>query len=261
VEVVGYIALIGIGMVLALIGGGGSLLSVPILVYLFSLDVVTASSYSLFIVGTTSLIGAWLKQKDHRIDVRSGIMFSACSVVAIFSTRKWIVPAIPNEVLIYDNVTLTKRVLILGVFAFLAIASSLAILLNRGNNSGHQDRPRLKLLAPVGFSTGILVGFVGAGGGFLILPSLSFFARLPFKIALGTTLLVIGMNSLLGFLGDIMNYEINWSFLLLITMLCIAGMVIGHSVTNKIPIQRLRRSFGWLVLTIALGILVTEFVF
>ncbi|HEX6890718.1 MAG TPA: sulfite exporter TauE/SafE family protein, partial [Chryseolinea sp.] len=238
-EIIGYIALIGIGMVLALTGGGGSLLSVPILVYLFSLDVVIASSYSLFIVGTTSLIGAWLKQKDHRIDIRSGIIFSACSVIAIFSTRRWIVPAIPDEVLVYDDVALTKRVLILAVFALLAIASSLAILLKRGYNS-HQDQPRLKLLAPVGFGTGILVGFVGAGGGFLILPTLSFFARLPFKIALGTTLLIIGMNSLLGFVGDVLNYEIDWSFLILITTLALTGMVIGNSYITRIPIQRLR---------------------
>jgi uncharacterized membrane protein YfcA len=250
----------GIGMVLALTGGGGSLLSVPILVYLFSLDVVTATSYSLFIVGTTSLLGAWLKQKDQRIDIRSGIIFTSCSVIAIFSTRKWIMPSIPDELFIYDNVAITKRVLILGVFAFLAIVSSLAILLKRNDNTEQQEQSRLKLLVPVSFGTGILVGFVGAGGGFLILPSLSFFARLPFKIALGTTLLVIGMNSLLGFVGDVLNYEINWSFLLLITAIAITGMVIGNKYTNRIPIQRLRYSFGWLVLTIAVGILVNEFV-
>src|SRR5215204_5801048 len=148
-EFVGYLALIGIGIVLSLTGGGGSLLSVPILVYLFSLDVVTASSYSLFIVGTTSLIGAWLKQKDQRIDIRSGMIFTACSVIAIFTTRRWIVPSIPDEVLVYDNVTLTKRGLILGVFALLAIASSLAILLRRSYDSEQQEQPRLKLMLPV----------------------------------------------------------------------------------------------------------------
>jgi uncharacterized membrane protein YfcA len=259
-EIIGYIALIGIGMVLSLIGGGGSLLSVPILVYIFALDVVTASSYSLFIVGTTSLLGAWLKQQEHRIDIRSGIIFTICSVTAIFSTRRWIVPSIPNEVFIYDGIPLTKRVLILGVFALLAIASSLAILLKRNPNSEQREKSRLTLLVPVGFSTGLLVGFVGAGGGFLILPALSFFARLPFKIALGTTLLVIGTNSLLGFVGDVLNYEMNWSFLLLITALAITGMLIGDSYSKKLPVQRLRDSFGWIILTMALGILVTEFV-
>jgi uncharacterized protein len=259
-EIIGYIALIGIGMVLSLIGGGGSLLSVPILVYIFGLDVVTASSYSLFIVGTTSLFGAWLKQKDQRVDIRSGITFIACSVIAIFSTRRWIVPSIPDEVFIYDEITLTKRALILGVFALLAITSSLIILLKRNYDSTLPVESRLSLLVPVGFSTGMLVGFVGAGGGFIILPSLSFFARLPFKMALGTTLLVIGMNSLLGFVGDVMNHEINWTFLLLITSLAVTGMLIGDSFSKRIPVQRLRDSFGWILLTMALAILVTEFV-
>jgi uncharacterized membrane protein YfcA len=259
-EILGYIALIAVGMVLAMIGGGGSLLSVPILVYLFSLDVITASSYSLFIVGTTSLFGAWLKQKDQRVDMRSGFIFIACSVIAIFSTRRWIMPSIPDEVFIYDNITLTKRALILGLFALFAIISSLAILLKRNHNTTVGEESRLSLLVPVGFSTGILVGVVGAGGGFIILPSLSFFARLPFKMALGTTLMVIGMNSLLGFVGDVMNYEINWTFLLLITALAVAGMLIGDSFSRRIPVQHLRDSFGWIMLTMALAIVVTEFV-
>lgn len=260
-EFIGYFALIGIGMILSLIGGGGSLLSVPILVYLFSLDVVIASSYSLFIVGTTSLVGAWLKQKEQRVDLHAGIIFSACSVVAIFSTRKWIVPLIPEEMLIFDNLPITKRVLILGVFALLAIASSLTILLNENWPSQNQGIVRLKLLVPVSFTTGILVGFVGAGGGFLILPSLIFFARLPFKIAIGTTLLAIGLSSLLGFLGDVINYEINWLFLLLITSLATLGMVLGNFYSRKVPVQYLRESFGWIMLTIAIGILVKELIF
>lgn len=259
-EIFGYIGLIAIGMVLAMIGGGGSLLSVPILVYIFSLDVVTASSYSLFIVGITSLLGAWLKQKDQRVDMRSGIIFIACSVIAIFCTRRWIMPSIPDHVFTYDNTTLTKRALILGVFALLAITSSLTILLKRNHNSAERVESRLSLLVPVGFSTGILVGFVGAGGGFIILPSLSFFARLPFKIAIGTTLLVIGINSLLGFAGDVLSYEINWTFLLMITALPVAGMLIGDNFSKRIPVQRLRDTFGWVMLTMALAILVTEFV-
>jgi uncharacterized membrane protein YfcA len=257
-EFVGYFALIGIGMILALIGGGGSLLSVPILVYLFSLDVVTASSYSLFIVGTTSLVGARLKQKEQRVDMQSASIFSACSVVAIFFTRKWIVPRIPEEILFFDHFPITKRVLMLGIFALLAIASALAILLKNNLPSPSRGRSGLKLLIPVSFSIGILVGFVGVGGGFLILPSLSFFARLPFKIAVRTTLLVIGFSSLLGFLGDVMNREINWIFLLLITCLATLGMIIGNFYSSRISAKYLRESFGWIILTIAIGILVIE---
>jgi uncharacterized membrane protein YfcA len=118
-EFVGFFALIGIGVVVSLMGGGGSLLSVPILVYLFSLDVVTASSYSLFIVGITSLLGAVLKnQKEQPVDIRFVIIFCAGSVVAIFSTRKWILPSIPEEVMFRNDFFLPKRALILGGFRF-----------------------------------------------------------------------------------------------------------------------------------------------
>ena len=200
-EFVGYLALIGIGIVLSLMGGGGSLLSVPILVYLFSLDVVTASSYSLFIVGTTSLLGALLKQKEQRADLRAGMIFSMSSVVAIFTTRKWIIPRIPEAVLLGDSLLVTKRALILSVFAALVIASSLMILLKHKWAYNDHGKQRLKFLLPVSFTTGIVGGFVGAGGGFLILPSLIVFARLPFKIAVGTTLLIIGFQFIAGLSG------------------------------------------------------------
>lgn len=259
-EFVGYLALIGIGIVLSTMGGGGSLLSVPILVYLFSLDIVTASSYSLFIVGTTSLVGALLKQKEQRFDMRSGIIFTASSVVAIFSTRKWILPWIPEEVLFGDSLLVTKRGLILGVFALLVIVSSLLILLKHTWPSGDHGKQRLKFLFPVSFTTGILGGFVGAGGGFLILPSLIIFARLPFKIAVGTTLLVIGFNSLLGFLGDVMNYSINWLFLLMITGLATVGMLLGNFYSQKIPVYYLRLSFGWIMMITAIVILIKELI-
>jgi uncharacterized membrane protein YfcA len=259
-EFAGYIALICIGMVLSLMGGGGSLLTVPILVYPFALDVVTASSYSLFVVGATSLLGAWLKQKDHRIDLRASIIFSTSSVAAIFLTRNWILPGIPDEIYYYDHHLITKRGLFLGVFALLAIASSVVILLKPSCKSRQSERQRSMYLIPVGFITGMLVGFVGVGGGFLILPALIIFGRLSFKIAVGTTLLVIGFNSLLGFLGDVMNHPINWLFLSIITALATLGMLLGNIYGKKIPIRHLRLSFGWIMLTISIAILVKEWV-
>ncbi|HEX5168215.1 MAG TPA: sulfite exporter TauE/SafE family protein [Cyclobacteriaceae bacterium] len=257
-EFAGYLALISIGIILSIIGGGGSLLSVPILVYLFSLDIVMASSYSLFIVGTTSLLGALLKQKEERVDMRSGIIFSGSSVVAIFSTRKWILPSIPGEIMIGDSILLTKRALILTVFALLAMTASLIILLKHDWSSADHRKQQLKFLLPVGFMTGMLAGFVGAGGGFLILPALIIFARLPFKVAVVTTLMVIGFNSLLGFLGDVMNYPINWLFLLIVTSLATFGMLLGHLFSKKIPVHYLRSSFGWIMLITAIVILVKE---
>lgn len=257
-EFVGYLALICIGVVLSILGGGGSMLSVPILVYLFSLDIVTASSYSLFIVGTTSLLGVWLKQKEQRIDLRSGVIFSASSVIAIFSTRRWLMYQIPEKIMLDDQVLVTKRALILGMFAFLAITASLVILMKKNWPTRDHGEQRLAFLLPVGFATGLVAGFVGVGGGFLILPALLIFARLPFKIAIGTALLVIGFNSLLGFLGDVMTHPIDWSFLLVITGMAAVGMLLGNFYEKKMPAHFLRLSFGWLLLVCAMTILVKE---
>lgn len=259
-EYIGYLALIGIGVVLSVMGGGGSLLSVPILVYLFSLDIVTASSYSLFIVGTTSLVGAILKQKEQQADMRSGMLFSVSSVIAIFSTRKWILPGIPDVVLVSDSIHITKRALILGIFALLALTASLIILLKHDWSSNDYGKQKFKFLLPVAFVTGILAGLVGAGGGFLILPALIVIARLPFNMAVGTTLVVIGVNSLLGFLGDVMNYTINWIFLLMITGLATTGMLLGNFYGAKIPANYLRLSFGWILFFTAVLIFAKELI-
>ena len=258
-ELIGYISLIFIGIVLSLIGGGGSLLSIPILVYLFSLDVITASSYSLFIVGTTSLIGAWLKQKEHRLNTRAGITFGLSSAAAIFCTRTWIVPSIP-ETLFLGEFLITKRFLMMTVFVALAITSALTVLL-KSNSPTEEGQARFKLLLPAGLGTGMLVGFVGVGGGFLILPALTLFAGLPFKLAIGTTLIIIGVNSLLGFLGDAMIYNMNWIFLLVITSLSTLGMLLGNFYSRRVDATHLRRSFGWIVLTIAICVLFTELIF
>ena len=255
-EPLGYILIIFIGIVLSVIGGGGSILSIPILVYLFSLDVITASSYSLFIVGITSLIGAWLKQKEHRLDTRAGVIFGLCSATAIFCTRTWIIPTIP-ELLFLGEFMITKHILIMTLFVLLASASALTILL-KSNLPAEGVQTKLKLLAPAGLGTGMLVGFVGAGGGFLVLPSLTLFAGLPFKLAVGTTLIIIGINSLLGFLGDAMIYPIDWIFLLTITGLSALGMLLGNFYIRGVDTMHLRRSFGWIVLTIAIGVLFTE---
>lgn len=257
-EFIGYLALIGIGIILSIAGGGGSLLSIPILVYLFSLDIITASSYSLFIVGTTSLLGVWLKQKEHRIDLQSGFIFCASSVIAIFSTRKWLMYRIPEKIMLDDHLLISKRALILAMFALLAITASLIMLMKKNWPTREQGEQKLAFLLPVGFATGILAGFVGVGGGFLILPALLIFARLPFKIAIGTALLVIGFNSLLGFLGDFMTHPIDWSFLLAITGMAAVGMLLGNYYEKKMPAHYMRLSFGWLLLVCALTILVKE---
>lgn len=257
-EIIGYLASICIGIILGLLGGGGSILAIPILVYLFDIDVVRASAYSLFIVGVTSLVGAIPKYKDHLVNVHTGFLFGLPSIVAIFATRKWIVPAIPEVVLTAGDFVLSKRLLILGVFALLMVIASWSLI--QGRKEAHSDDQtwRIPMLILEGAIIGFLTGLVGAGGGFLIIPALVWLTRLPFKTAVGTSLFIIAINSLLGFLGDVLNYPIAWEFLFSITALAVVGIFIGDRLQKRIAADRLKKIFGWLILLTGLWILVTE---
>jgi uncharacterized protein len=257
-EIIGYLASICIGLILGLLGGGGSILSIPILVYLFHFDAVMASAYSLFIVGVTSLVGAIPKYKDHLVNIRTGILFGIPSIISIFCTRKWIVPAIPDVIAHMGTFVLTKRVLVLGLFALLMILASFSMIRGRKELQPDEARFRTFLVILEGILIGFLTGMVGAGGGFLIIPALVFLTGLTFKTAVGTSLFIIAINSLMGFLGDVLNYEMNWPFLLLITALAIAGILIGNRIQKRISSIHLRKAFGWLILVMGSLILVRE---
>lgn len=260
-EIIGFLASIAIGLILGLLGGGGSILAIPILVYLFHIDAVMASAYSLFIVGVTSLIGAIPKYKDHLVDIRTGTLFGLPSIAAIFITRKWVVPAIPEVVFQAGAFTFSKRLLLLGLFALLMVAASMSIL--RGGRQTQTDEREWKvlLLGTQGVVIGFLTGLVGAGGGFLIIPALVWLTGLPFKTAVGTSLFIIAINSLLGFLGDVLNYEIAWEFLLSVTAMAILGIFLGNRLSKKIDSHRLKKGFAWFILFVGLWITIHELVF
>lgn len=259
--ILGYIALLFVGLVLGTLGGGGSILSVPILVYIFSLEPVTATAYSLFIVGVTSLVGSILKHRDRMVDFRTAFLFGVPSLVAIFSMRNWIVPNIPEVLLHAGNFYCTRRGIILITFAVLMIAASRAMIIQDRrfpliDNSGNP-----LLMIPAGIATGLLTGLVGAGGGFIIIPILLLLTNMPFKTAVGTTLLIISVNSLSGFAGDVLNQQIDWPFLLSITGLAIAGIFLAGNLTQKLANHQLRVAFGWFVLGTGVLILVREIIF
>lgn len=257
-ELIGYVACIFIGVVLGILGGGGSILSIPILVYLLNIDVVMASAYSLFIVGTTSFVGAIPKYKKHLVNLRTGFFFGLPSIVTIFITRKWIVPSIPEIVYQTESLTLTKRVLILGVFAILMILASISMIRPSKEITNNNHRFRVVLVIIEGIIIGFLTGLVGAGGGFLIIPALVLLTGLPFKTAVGTSLFIIAINSLVGFLGDVLNYSMDWKLLLSVTALSVIGILIGDRISKKIPAATLRKSFGWFVLIMGCWILFRE---
>ncbi len=257
-KVVGYISLFLVGLVLGSMGGGGSILSVPILVYLFRMDAVAATAHSLFIVGSASLVGSFLKHKTKMVNLPTALLFGGPSLIAIFGMRMWIIPALPEIILQADGFQLTKRVLILGCFAVVMILASTLTLTRKGTPSPEGKQFSDLKLALLGFLTGSLCGFVGAGGGFLIIPVLMYGARLNFKTAVGTTLLIITANSLIGFLGDSMNYAIDWGFLLSVSLLAVGGIVVGARTAMRVPTLVLQRVFGGLILTIGVWILMNE---
>jgi uncharacterized membrane protein YfcA len=257
VEVIGYIASVCIGIILGLLGGGGSILSIPILVYLFHVDAVEAAAYSLFIVGTTSLIGAIPKYREHLVSLRTAALFGVPSIVGTFATRRWIVHRLPEVIWQTEHFMLSKRLLLLGLFAVLMILASLSMIRGR-KAEPDDDRVRTTWLLVQGLSIGILTGLVGAGGGFLIIPTLVLLTGLQFKIAVGTSLFIIAANSYSGFLGDLINMRMDWALLLPITALAIVGILVGNKLNREINGEILRKAFGWLTLAMGCFILARE---
>ncbi|MEI9919108.1 MAG: sulfite exporter TauE/SafE family protein [Bacteroidota bacterium] len=257
-EIFGYFCAVVVGFVLGLLGGGGSILSIPILVYLFNIPPVLAGAYSLFIVGVTSFVGAIPKYKQHLVHLKTGIVFGLPSIISIFITRSFIVPHIPDEVIQVGNFVLSKRMLLLGVFAVLMVLASIPMIRGKRDIASNNKRFRTVLVILEGLLIGFLTGLVGAGGGFLIIPALVFMTGLQFKTAVGTSLFIISINSLAGFLGDAMHHEMNWPFLLSLTALAIIGILIGNSYSKKISGIRLRMAFGWLTLSTGIYILLRE---
>lgn len=261
-EIAGYIASALVGISLGLIGGGGSILTVPVLVYLFRVAPGPATSYSLFIVGATSLAGAWNNYKKGMVSIPTALLFGMSSIATVFLTRRFIVPHIPEKIAQVHSFAVTKSLLIMVLFALLMMAASISMILDKSKESilapaaGKKHFPRL---IANGMGIGIVTGLLGAGGGFLLIPALVLLLKLPMKKAIGTSLLIIALNSLVGFAGDIGQYVVDWRLLLTITLLAIAGIFAGGALGRKLPGEKLKKGFGWFVLGMAVYILMKEF--
>ena len=259
-EIIGYLASLLIGISLGLIGGGGSILTVPVLVYLFKVEPITATAYSLFIVGATSLVGVFPKYKKGEINIKTAIVFGIPSIVSVYSTRAFIVPAIPNEIFTIGSFIATKSFMTMLLFAVLMVFASVSMIRSKkqvAEEEGEQvfNYPMILLEGTI---VGIVTGLVGAGGGFLIIPALVLFSKLPMKQAIGTSLLIIAAKSLIGFTGDYGHQYINWSLLLTVTALAIAGIFMGNAFSNKIAADKLKKGFGWFVLIMGIYIIFKE---
>lgn len=262
-EIVGYIASLIIGVSLGLIGGGGSILTVPVLVYLFGIDPVLATAYSLFIVGSTSLIGAFPKYKHGLINIKTAVIFGVPSIVAVFATRKFIVPAIPDVVFTLGGFEVTKSLLMMLLFAVLMVFASVSMIREKAPTYEKpvEQKFNYPLILLEGVVVGMLTGLVGAGGGFLIIPALVLLSKLPMKQAVGTSLLIIAAKSLIGFTGDLSNYAMDWRLLLTVTAIAMAGIFLGNWLNHKVPSEKLKKGFGWFVLVMGIYIIVKELAF
>lgn len=257
-EIAGYIASFFIGISLGLIGGGGSIITLPVLVYLFGLSPELAISYSLFVVGSTSLVGSFNSYRKGLIDFKTVLLFGISSVITVFITRKFILPLLP-DVIQFKNYSLSFSTLTMVLFAVLMLFASIKMIKAKTINeeSLDEDKNLLKLLL-YGIGIGLITGFLGAGGGFLLIPALVLILKLPMKKAIGTSLLIIALNSLVGFIADTGHYETQWSFLLMISALAIAGVLTGGLLGKKIDGNKLKKGFGWFVLIMGIYIIVKE---
>lgn len=258
--VLGYLASLVIGISLGLIGGGGSILTVPVLVYLFHVDPVLATAYSLFIVGTTSLVGAIPKYKSGEINLKTAVIFGIPAIVAVYATRAFILPAIPKEIVTIGSWVMTKSLLLMLLFALLMVFASFSMI--RGNGATQREDGVQTFNYPMilleGAVVGLLTGLVGAGGGFLIIPALVLFSKLPMKQAIGTSLLIIAAKSLFGFIGDLHHQTMDWELLFSVTALAVTGIFLGNAMGKKVSAVQLKKGFGWFVLVMGIYIIVNE---
>jgi uncharacterized protein len=273
-EIIGYIGAILMGLSLGLIGGGGSILTVPILVYLFQVDAVLATAYSLFIVGLTSLVGSVSHVRLGNVHWRTAIVFGIPSIISVFLTRSYLVPMIPDPIMTFGQdpsggatLVITKSVGLLLLFAVIMVMAAYSMIKpakksgtdTLSNAEDVQPQFNYPLILAEGAIVGLVTGLVGAGGGFLIIPALVLLAKLPMKQAVGTSLMIIAAKSLIGFVGDMRGNEvIDWSFLGVFSSIAVVGILLGSWLSKRIPGEKLKPAFGWFVLVMGTYIIIKE---
>ena len=230
------------------------------LVYLFGIGAEMSTAYSLFIVGSTALVGGVRNAFLGNVNYKTAVVFTIPAFIAVYATRAYLVPAIPNEIINLGKYVLTKDIAIMVFFALVMLAASVSMIRNKSKAEEEENTlPQLNLPAIIleGTVVGVLTGIVGAGGGFLIIPALVLFAKLPMKKAVGTSLFIIAAKSLIGFIGDVQRYgdQLDWTLLLTVTAIAVFGIFVGIYLNNFIDGKKLKKGFGFFVLLMAVYII------
>lgn len=259
-EILGYALAFLIGIIMGLIGAGGSILSSAILVYLFGIAPVVSASYTLLNVGIISLVGSIRYYRKDLVDLKTACFFSAPALSTVYVMRRYIMPLIPESIYRNQNFELSKNVLIMIAFSLLMILISFTMIRRKSPETARilSEKNKLMIIG-LGLLVGILTGFVGVGGGFIIVPALVFFAGLDVKKAVGTSLLIITINTAVGFTVDLntgVNYD--WTFLLKFISITILGMIVSGQLSSQISTERLKRVFGYTMLIVGCWVIFKE---
>jgi uncharacterized membrane protein YfcA len=263
-ELITYAASLFVGLSLGMIGAGGSILTVPVFIFILKVDPLTSSIYSMFIVGISSLAGGIKYIFNKLVDIRTTNVFGIPSVTGVLIARKFIFPSIPDQIFSIGGFIVSKKILFMLCISVLMLMASVRMLC-----AASPKKVTLSVGTPVktgfliiqGLIVGIITGLFGIGGGFLIVPALYFWSRLPMKKAVGTTLLIIAMNSLFSFFTSYSSSLINWSLLLRFSLGAVIGILIGTQIAEKISGNYLKRIFGWFVMCISFYIVFKQFTF
>lgn len=257
--ILGLILAVVMGLTLGLLGGGGSILTVPILVYVMGVDPVLGTAYSLFVVGTTAVVGGWRKHTQGLVEWKTGLTFAVPALVAVFFTRYALVPAIPEQLFTVGSLLVTKQLAIMVFFAIIMVLAAGSMIRPIKKTTTERKPLNLPVIILEGLVVGTITGVVGAGGGFLIVPALVLLVGMPMKKAVGTSLIIIAIKSLIGFLGDLGSGQaIDWGFLAMFTGVSLVGMFIGLYLTKFVPAGKLKTGFGWFVLVAGILIIAKE---
>jgi uncharacterized membrane protein YfcA len=262
IEIIGYFGALIVGLVLGLIGGGGSILTVPILVYFLSYSPIVATAYSLFVVGSSALVGTLKNLKQKKIDFKTAIVFAIPSIITVFMIRSLVIPNLPDVIFTIGSFQLTNSLFIMLLFALIMFLAGWSMIKAREIPDDTVIRKfdvnHYFAISTQAIGIGVLAGLVGAGGGFLIVPALVLLVKLPIKRAISTSLFIIAIQSLIGFLGDLKTINIDWQFLITFTLISIIGIFIGLALSKKISPKGLKKGFGYFTILMAIYILYKE---